>query len=158
VTESPAEVHEALRSLAARYAAGVDRRQRDLFLSAFHPDATLAVHRPQGGPDGKPRLMRGHAEIGRVVELIDKYPATFHMLGQGRYQLLGDQAAGEVYCVANHYLRSDQGDCNYVMYIRYEDEYRREHGGPWQIQRRDVHTDWTERRRIREAPGAAGQP
>ena len=34
-------------SLAARYAAGVDRRQLDLFLSAFHPSATLAVHQPQ---------------------------------------------------------------------------------------------------------------
>jgi len=165
VTESPAPVdealvhealvHQALRSLAARYAAGVDRRQRDLFLSAFRPDATLAVHRPAAGPDDKPHLMRGHAEIGRVVELIAKYPKTFHMLGQDRYQLEGDRATGEVYCLASHYVPSGQGDSNYVMYIRYEDEYRREPGGPWQIQRRDVRTDWTERRPI--TPDASGQ-
>lgn len=97
MTESAAETNEALRSLAACYAAGVDRRQRDLFLSAFHPGATLAVHQPQAGPDGKPRLMRGHAEIGRVVELIARYPATFHLLGQGRYEVHSDRASGEVY-------------------------------------------------------------
>ena len=82
MTESAAETNEALRSLAACYAAGVDRRQLDLFLSAFRPGATLAVHQPQAGPDDKPLLMRGHSEIGRVVELIARYPATFHLLGQ----------------------------------------------------------------------------
>jgi hypothetical protein len=158
VTEPIAEVHEALRSLAARYAAGVDRRQCDLFLSAFRPDATLAVHRPQAGPDDKPRLMRGHAEIGRVVELIARYPATFHLLGQSRYEVNGDRAAGEVYCVASHYVPSEQGDTNHVMYIRYEDEYRRDRGGPWMIERRDVRPDWTETRQVREAPGAGERP
>ncbi len=153
MTGSVAEVHEALRSLAARYAAGVDRRQRDLFLSAFRPGATLAVHRPAAGPDDEPRLMRGHAEIGRVVELIARYPATFHLLGQGRYEVDGDRASGEVYCVASHYIPSDRGDSNYVMYIRYEDEYRRDRGGPWQIERRDVRPDWTETRQVRETPG-----
>jgi hypothetical protein len=158
VTETAAEVHEALHAVAARYAAGVDRRELDLFLSAFRPDAVLAVHPPQAGPDDKPRLMRGHPEIGRVVELIARYPATFHLLGQGRYEVRGDRATGEVYCVASHYVPSDQGDSNRVMYIRYEDEYRRDRGGPWQIQRRDVRPVWTETRKVREAPGAAGQP
>jgi len=158
VTETTAEVHEALRSVAARYAAGVDRRQLDLFLSAFHPDATLAVHRPQAGPDDRPRLMRGHPEIGRVVELIARYPATFHLLGQGRYEVRGDQAAGEVYCVASHYVPSAEGDSNRVMYIRYEDEYRRDRGGPWQIQRRDVRPVWTETRQVGDASGAPGRP
>jgi hypothetical protein len=157
MTESAAEAHEALRSLAACYAAGVDRRQLDLFLSAFRPGATLAVHQPQAGPDDKPRLMRGHSEIGRVVELIARYPATFHLLGQGRYEVHGDRASGEVYCVANHYVPSDQGARNYVMYIRYEDEYRRDRGGPWKIERRDVRPDWTETRQVREAPIVQGQ-
>jgi SnoaL-like domain len=148
VRESAAEVHEALRSLAATYAAGVDRRERELFLSAFHPGATLAVHQPRAGPHDKPRLMRGHAEIGRVVELIARYPATFHLLGQGRYQVHGD---------ANHYVPGDQGACNYVMYIRYEDEYRRDRGGPWKIERRDVHPDWAETRQAGEAPSSPGR-
>jgi hypothetical protein len=45
-----------------------------------------------------------------------------------------------------------------VMYIRYEDEYRRDRGGPWLIERRDVRPHWTETRQVREAPGAAGRP
>jgi hypothetical protein len=153
MTECAAELHEALRSLAASYAAGVDRRELDLFLSAFHPGATLAVHRPAAGPDDEPRLMRGHAEIGRVVELIARYPATFHLLGQSRYQVDGDRASGEVYCVANHYIPSDEGDRNHVMYIRYEDTYRRDRGGPWKIERRDVRPVWTQTLRTVEAPG-----
>jgi plasmid stabilization system protein ParE len=116
MTESAAEAHEALRSLAACYAAGVD-----------------------------------HSEIGRVVELIARYPATFHLLGQGRYEVHGDRASGEVYCVANDYVPSDQGARNYVMYIRYEDEYRRDRGGPWKIEHRDVHPDWIETRQVRDA-------
>lgn len=152
MTESAADIHEALRSLAVRYAAGVDRRRLDLFLPVFRPGATLAVHRPQAGPDDKPRVLRGHAEISRVIELISRYPATFHLLGQSRYEVRGDRASGEVYCVASHYVPSDQGDRNYVMYIRYEDEYRRDRGGPWQIERRDVRPDWTETRQVREAP------
>jgi hypothetical protein len=153
MTESAAKVHEALHSLAASYAAGVDRRQLDLFLSAFHPGATLAVHRPQARSDDEPRLMRGHAEIGRVVELIARYPRTFHLLGQGRYEVDRDRASGEVYCVAHHYVPGDEGARDHVMYIRYEDVYSRDHGGTWKIDRRDVRTDWTETREVHDAPG-----
>jgi ketosteroid isomerase-like protein len=150
--EPAAEVHEALRSLAASYAAGVDRRQLDLLLSAFHPDATLAVHRAQARPDDEPLLMRGRVEIGRVVELIARYPRTFHLLGQGRYEVDGDRASGEVYCVAHHYAPSDEGARNHVMYIRYHDVYRRDDAGTWKIERRDVRTDWTETRRVLDGP------
>lgn len=153
MTESAAEVYEALRSLAASYAAGVDRRQRDLFLSAFHPGATLAVHRPRAQPDDEPQFMRGHAELGRVVELIARYPMTFHLLGQARYEVDGDRASGEVYCVAHHYAPGDEGARDHVMYIRYDDVYSRDHGGPWKIDRRDVRTDWTETRQVTDAPG-----
>jgi SnoaL-like domain len=153
MSEPAAEVHEALRSVAASYAAGVDRRQLDLFLSAFHPGATLAVHRPRAEPESEPLLMRGHAEIGRVVQLIARYPMTFHLLGQGRYEVHGDQASGEVYCVAHHYAPSDEGARNHVMYIRYDDIYSRDRVGTWKIERRDVRTDWTETRWVLGAPG-----
>src|SRR5437764_293054 len=73
------EVFEALRSLAASYAAGVDRRELDLFLSAFHPDAILAVHRA----DEEPALMSGHAEIGRAPAKLDAAAATLAADGLG---------------------------------------------------------------------------
>ena len=38
-----------------------------------------------------------------------------------------------------------------MMYIRYEDIYRRDRGTPWKIDRRDVLPDWTETRPLAQA-------
>jgi hypothetical protein len=139
------DVGWTLRELAARYALGVDRRDRDLFLSAFHPDATLLV---EGSDDQRaPRPMHGHAEIGRVIEWIAAYPKTFHMIGQNRYDLEEKAATGEVYCQANHYAATDKGNVNRVMYIRYQDQYRTVDDGIWRIGSRQVLVDWTETHR-----------
>jgi hypothetical protein len=90
----PATVEE-LRSLSFRYASGVDRRDLDLFLSAFHPDATLTVKRATARTEPPPP-MSGHAEIGRVIERIGIYPQTFHFLGQSGYALTAKDTSGEV--------------------------------------------------------------
>jgi len=134
----------ALRNLAERYAQGVDRRDRDTFLSAFHPDATLAVHHPSEMEEGV-NVMQGHEQIGRVPEFIQVYPKTYHVLGQSTYEIDGDAATGETYCVAHHLTPDRHGGTNYVMYIRYADTYRRE-GGEWRIATRRVNVDWTDQR------------
>jgi hypothetical protein len=135
-------VVQTLRELAVRYATGVDRRDRDYFLGAFHDDAMLLVDRPGARP---PQYrMHGHDEIGRVIERIATYPKTFHMLGQSRYDTQEGEATGEVYCQANHYEVTDQGPVNRVMYIRYQDEYRPGDDGTWRIESRQVLVDWTE--------------
>jgi len=134
----------ALRNLAERYAQGVDRRDRDIFLSAFHPDASLAVHHPSEQEEGV-NVMQGHEQIGRVPEFIQVYPKTYHVLGQSTYEIDGDAATGETYCVAHHLTPDRHGGTNYVMYIRYADTYRREDGG-WRIATRRVNVDWTDQR------------
>lgn len=134
----------ALRNLAERYAQGVDRRDRDAFLSAFHPDATLAVHHPSEKEEGI-NVMRGHEQIGRVPEFIKVYPKTYHVLGQSTYEIDGDTATGETYCVAHHLTPDRHGGTNYVMYIRYADTYRRD-DGEWRIATRRVNVDWTDQR------------
>ncbi|MFN8026912.1 MAG: nuclear transport factor 2 family protein [Acidimicrobiia bacterium] len=134
----------ALRNLAERYAQGVDRRDRDTFLSAFHPDATLAVHHPSEKEEGV-NVMQGHDQIGEVPEFIKVYPKTYHVLGQSTYELDGDTATGETYCVAHHLTPDRHGGTNYVMYIRYADTYRRE-AGEWRIATRRVNVDWTDQR------------
>jgi hypothetical protein len=134
----------ALRNLAERYAQGVDRRDRDLFLSAFHPDATLAVHHPSEKEEGI-NVMRGHEQIGRVPEFITVYPKTYHVLGQSTYAIAGDDASGETYCVAHHLTPDRHGGTNYVMYIRYADTYRRV-ADEWRIATRQVNVDWTDQR------------
>ena len=89
----------ALRALAERYAAGVDRRDRDLFLSAFHADGVLVLL-DRADPTQVTATRRGHAELGDVTELIARYDKTFHFIGNARYEVDGDRATGEVYCVA----------------------------------------------------------
>jgi hypothetical protein len=134
----------ALRNIAERYAQGVDRRNRDTFVSAFHPDATLRVHHPTEKEDGI-NEMRGHDQIGKVTDFIQVYPKTYHMLGQSTYEIDGDRATGEVYCAAHHLTPDRHGGTNYVMYIRYDDVYRRD-TGEWRIETRRVNVDWTDQR------------
>ena len=155
MTATTSEIEQALRSLAVSYATGVDRRKLDVFLSAFHHDATLVVDRA-GRP---PNRMQGHDEIGRIVEMIARYPKTFHLLGQSRYEIGAegsDRAVGEVYCAAHHNIAAEDGDRNHVMYIRYEDEYRREESTGWRIALRAVRVDWTETRLLTAATVSPG--
>ena len=102
--------------------------------------------------------MRGHAEIGRVIEVISRYDRTFHLLGQSRYDRAdggGDVLTGEVWCTAHHRWRDAeaQREHDHVMYIRYEDEYRRGSDDRWRIAARTVGVDWTETRVV-DVPGA----
>jgi ketosteroid isomerase-like protein len=131
--------NQELLQLPARYAAGIDRRDVDLFLSAFHDDATLTVM----GAD--PTTFRSHAELARVIELIDRYDKTFHFVGQVLIDVDGDRAArGEVYCTAYHWREEQRLLHRKVMYIRYRDEYRCGADGHWRIATRTVQTDRTE--------------
>jgi ketosteroid isomerase-like protein len=134
----------AIHDLAYRYAAGVDRRDRQLFLSAFRPDATLTVRRP--GPDGEVRdsVRTGHDQLGTVTEVIARYAKTFHFVGNHRVEVAGDTATGEVYCTAHHLDPGPHGGTDYTMLIRYLDTYRRDPGGPWLIASRRLEVDWTE--------------
>lgn len=133
--------YSELRSLAARYAAGVDRRDKTLFLSAFADDAVMVVPPSSGGGTGLE--LNGHDEIARVIGLITRYPKTFHFVGQAHYEFGATENNGEVYCIAHHI--TPERDRDLVMYIRYHDIYRRERSSnAWVIGRRLVHVDWTE--------------
>jgi hypothetical protein len=141
------QLEEAMRSLSSRYAAGVDRRDLELFLSAFHPDASLITYRSTGAEPSAHRMV-GHEELGRVIELIGTYRKTFHLVGQGRYAIGEGGATGEVHCVAHHITSDGAGWKDRTMYIRYQDEYRPGGGDgeDWKIASRAVVVDWTEDR------------
>jgi hypothetical protein len=133
----------AIQALAYRYASGVDRRDRQGFLSAFSPGAILRVYQP--GPEGdQPVIFTGHEELGRIPDLMTRYVRTFHFVGNHLCNVRGDKATGEVYCLARHLTSGADGDTDYVMLIRYQDVYGREPGGPWLIDDRSVLVDWSE--------------
>jgi hypothetical protein len=131
-----------LEVLSRRYAAAMDRRDRGAILSVFHPDATMRVDRP----GRKPGLLQGHDELGRLTAIVGRWPRTLHLLAQGLYQIHGDAAEGEVYCVAHHFDLAGGGGGDHIMYIRYQDNYRRDETGTWRIAHRTVTVEATEDR------------
>jgi hypothetical protein len=139
----------AIQDLAYRYAAGVDRRDEDLLLSAFHPDATLTIVR--SGPDGKEKVsvLTGHRELRAITRLIARYAKTFHFVGNHRCDIVGDVANGEVYCTAHHFEAGSEGEADYVMLIRYLDVYRRDAAAQWLIASRRLVVDRTETHMVR---------
>lgn len=138
---------QELHAVAVRYACGVDRRDPDLFVSAFCEGATLVVHRPGEEPDAGARRS-GTGELRDVTEMIKRYTATIHLVGQGLYEVDGDRASGEVYCIAHHIRRRDGEGTDYVMFIRYRDRYARRADRSWGIVERHLWCDWTETRPI----------
>lgn len=135
---------QAIADLADAYAAAVDRRDLPALRSVFTEDGRLSVHL---APDAPPRdEFVGHQGLAGVIERVARFPTTFHLLGNRRYHVEGDEARGEVCCVAHHMTPGDGGPAtNDVMYIRYLDAYRRE-TGRWLIQDRRLAVDWSEHR------------
>ena len=75
----------AIRDLALRYCAAVDRRDWDLLSRLFLPDATVGV--PQSDP------MKGTGEIvARYRRGLSKYEATHHMVTNHEITVEGDSA------------------------------------------------------------------
>jgi hypothetical protein len=138
---SPADPE--LRELAVRYAMACDHRDRAAFAAVFTEDGRLRVFQPSDAPVPRTDLA-GHGQLASIPGLLDRFHRTFHLVGNTSYRVDGDDAEGEVYCIAHHLsLRGDAGR-NYVMFIRYQDRYRRT--GSWLISDRQVLVDWTETR------------
>ena len=143
-TKDHAATRHELRLLAERYAQSVDRRDADTFVALFHDDAVMLIHDPSESTE--PREMRGLERVAKIPEVIKRYPATFHLLGQSTYDIGDGEATGEVYCIAHHLTRDADGSTNFVMYIRYEDTYRPDAEGAWKFAQRRLRVDWTEAR------------
>lgn len=150
MTDDAATRHE-LRTLAERYAQGVDRRDVDTFVALFHSDAVIVIHDPSETTE--PREIRGLERLAKIPEFIQRYAKTFHLLGQSTYHIGDDEATGEVYCVAHHLTPDAHGGTNYVMYIRYEDTYRPDADGAWKFAKRRLRVDWTETRAANPTTG-----
>ncbi len=140
-----------LRRLAEQYASAADHRDAGRFWGAFDPE------------DGVLHARNEVRDIGgaeRIMEYLSRYDRTFHFIGNTRYDVDGDRAAGEVYCIAHHLtVTGDAGTSNYIMYIRYQDLYRRRrHPGSepqWRILERRIVVDWTETVAAESGPDVA---
>lgn len=126
------EDEHQLRELAGRYARMMDRMNFDWLPEVFAEDGALA------GPGYE---MKGHDQLRAGLQSLDQFAATLHAVLNTYFEIHGDRATGEVYCVANHVHEVEGIPFKLDMGIRYEDDYTRVPGG-WVIQRRKFNMVW----------------
>ena len=133
-----------LRDLAFRYARMMDRRQFDWLPQVFAEDGELV---------GPGYTMKGHEQLRQGLQGLERFSATLHGVLNLYFEIDGDSATGEVYCVANHLHEQEGVPYKLDMGIRYEDRYARKSTG-WVIERRFFNMVWeTDRPMIIEPDG-----
>lgn len=137
----------ALSDLVAQYAIAVDRRDALALTALFTPDARLV--QPAGlvrrGKD--PVLDGADAIVSGILGAVAHLHSTRHVVSQQLADPAGDSARGEAYCEAHHVYATENGHRDYLVAIRYLDEYRRT-DGVWQIARRELVVDFTSDRPV----------
>ena len=84
---------------------------------------------------GRDRVLRG-------LKTVERYRGTYHAVHNQLFELAGDDAVGETYCLANHLLERDGRPLKLDWGIRYQDRCRRGTDGVWRFARRELIVDW----------------
>lgn len=133
----------ALRRCAELYAAGADRKDKDLWRAVLAEDCVIE------GPGFS--IAGREANLGSIDMLGQMFRATQHRVHQVVATISGDTVSGETYCTADHLLKDQDAVLSWA--IRYQDTWRKE-GGEWRFARRTLVVDWEEIRPV--TPKAAG--
>ena len=142
--------YSAIRDLALRYCAAVDRHDWRLLGEVFVPGATVSVtdttaSMPDTTSDGaRSRLMKGIDEIlARYRRGLSKLDATHHMVTNHEITVESDSARHSCLVHAQHVRRDAAGGPHFTIGGRYEDQLiRTPHG--WRIRHRELVVTWTE--------------
>ncbi|MBL7489412.1 nuclear transport factor 2 family protein [Frankia sp. AgB1.9] len=132
----------ALRDLAESYAAAVDSRDEGLFVSLFTSDAVVRVY--HSDREGEVARFERARELPLLVQALSgRYPATLHLVGNHRAQVVADSAVAETYCLAHHLHRGTDGaPQDLQMLVRYADSCVRGSDGLWRFRERVVTAVW----------------
>jgi hypothetical protein len=114
-----------------RFSRGMDRFDRELFVSAFHPTAVIAAGDFSGGPEELYRWARALHEDGQI--------ATHHYLLNHSCEIDGDVAHCETYYL---FAARNRDDTNWLAGGRYLDRVER-HAGEWRIMMRNNVIEWS---------------
>jgi hypothetical protein len=120
--------------LSCLYAAGADRGDPKIWESIMSPNMVLIT----------PRIrIEGREEIIRALPKLSlTYTKTQHRVLNQLYDITGDVATGETYCVADHMTESVEGARTVSSWmIRYQDNLARI-GGEWRFVERELIVDW----------------
>jgi hypothetical protein len=109
----------------------MDRFDEDLFLSAFHPDATIAAGDFVGGPTELWKWARPMHEQGQI--------STQHDLLNHTAEISGHTAHAETYYL---FVGRNRDDSNWVAGGRYIDRLERRDGA-WRIALRTNVIEWS---------------
>lgn len=127
----------ALRHCADVYAQGADRRDPALWQLVLAPEILIE------GPGFRNEGLA--ANLATLETLGALFRATQHRVSTQVVAVDGDQAMGETYCVAEHFLKD--ADAILVWAIRYQDRWRRD-GRSWRFVHRHLIVDWQETRPV----------
>ncbi len=114
-----------------RFCRGIDRFDRDLFLSAFHPDAQISAGDFVGGAADLYDWAHGMHEQGQI--------ATQHNLLNSTCDIDGDTAHSETYYL---FAARNHDESNWIAGGRYFDRLERRTGG-WRIVLRTNVIEWS---------------
>jgi hypothetical protein len=114
-----------------RFSRGMDRFDRELFLSAFHADATIAAGPFVGGPDKLYDWASVMHEQGQV--------ATHHNLLNLSCEFHGEVAHAETYYL---FVGRNRDESNWMAGGRYIDRLERR-SGAWKIALRTNAIEWS---------------
>jgi hypothetical protein len=114
-----------------RFSRAMDRFDRALFMSAFHPDATIAAGPFVGGPEELYEWAIPMHDQGQI--------ATHHNLLNHTCEIDGDTAHTETYYL---FVGRNRDDTNWIAGGRYIDRFERR-GGAWRIALRTNAIEWS---------------
>lgn len=114
-----------------RISRGIDRFDRELFLSAYHPDAVIDAGEFVGNPA---KIYEGGRELHDVGQ-----SATLHHLTNHMCEIDGDVAHAETYFL---YAGRNRDGSNWAAGGRYADRFERR-DGVWKIAFRQTMIEWS---------------
>jgi hypothetical protein len=114
-----------------RFSRGLDRFDRELFLSAFHPDATIAAGVFVGPPVPLYDWASAMHDQGQI--------ATHHNLLNHSCEIAGNTAHTETYYL---FVGRNRDETNWIAGGRYIDRLERRHGA-WRIALRTTVIEWS---------------
>ena len=114
-----------------RFSRGIDRFDRELFLSAFHPGAVIAAGDFVGGPADLYTWASDRHEQGQI--------ATQHNLLNNTCDITGDTAHSETYYL---FAARNRDETNWIAGGRYFDRLERRDGS-WRIMLRTNAIEWS---------------
>jgi hypothetical protein len=136
-----------IRALVDRYALAADQRDGDAIAGLFAPDGALLIF-------DRPDLQAEPLEVRNTYEALaagprrlDRYLSTFHFVGQHVLNSGEDGPTGITYCIAHHLYETDGRLNDFVVHLRYLDDYVSD-GQRWRFQRRRLVFDFVEHRPV----------